>query len=175
MITSVGRKGSHGAGEYALPGGHLEVGESWEQCAVREVLEETGLRIQSAHFVFVTNNMVDSGAHYVTIFMRAAAPRVRACFCSTWSDRCMKRLLMSFVETAHTARQDEEPQLREPAKCEGWQWCSWPDVPRPVFGPLELLLRSNYEPDKPCRTTSADSLAQTAHCHRPDEGTLLQC
>ena len=90
MTASVGRKGSHGAGEYALPGGHLEVGESWEQCALREVLEETGLRLQRARFVFVTNNLVDSGAHYVTIFMRADAPRVRRClFLINRTDGCM--------------------------------------------------------------------------------------
>ena len=73
------RKGSHGAGEYALPGGHLEVGESWEHCAIREVMEETGIQIQGhgVRLVFVTNSMVGDGAQYVTMFMRADMSVVR--------------------------------------------------------------------------------------------------
>ena len=146
-----------------MPGGHLEVGESWEQCALREVLEETGLRIQHARFVFVTNHMVDSGAQYVTIFMRADAPRVRAC--PRRPVRCSHDSAYEHErgpEATHNALQDEEPQLREPEKCEAWQWCNWPEVPRPVFSPLELLLRTDFGPDKPCHTTSFDGLSQNS-------------
>ncbi|SNX85091.1 uncharacterized protein MEPE_03800 [Melanopsichium pennsylvanicum] len=40
------RTGSHGAGTLALPGGHLELHESFHECAAREVYEETGLVLE---------------------------------------------------------------------------------------------------------------------------------
>ena len=48
------RLGSHGADTFALPGGHLELGESWTECAAREVKEETNLKIENINFVHVT-------------------------------------------------------------------------------------------------------------------------
>ena len=49
------RKGSHGAGDYAFPGGHLEHLESFEDCARREVREEAGIEIKNIKFQFVAN------------------------------------------------------------------------------------------------------------------------
>lgn len=37
------RQGSHAAGEWACPGGHLEWGERSDECCRRELMEECGL------------------------------------------------------------------------------------------------------------------------------------
>ncbi|MDO8336304.1 MAG: NUDIX domain-containing protein, partial [Candidatus Saccharibacteria bacterium] len=64
------RQGSHGAGTWALPGGHLDFGESFEQTALREVAEENGLEIKDIKFGAVTNDIFEKeGKHYVTIWM----------------------------------------------------------------------------------------------------------
>jgi 8-oxo-dGTP diphosphatase len=75
------RRGSHGEGEYAAPGGHLEHGESFHACAVREVLEETGLQIGPLRFLRVLNSMTYAPKHYVDIAFaaewRSGEPEVR--------------------------------------------------------------------------------------------------
>ena len=38
----------HGAGKVNAPGGHIEVGETPEECAVREAFEEVGITVLSA-------------------------------------------------------------------------------------------------------------------------------
>ena len=96
------RQGSHGAGKLALPGGHLELGESWETCAARETLEETNLTVENISFVYATNDPnIDNNVnkHYVTIFMH----------CSVTSD-------------------SGPLQLMEPEKCLEWKWFPWTEV-----------------------------------------------
>jgi ADP-ribose pyrophosphatase YjhB (NUDIX family)/catechol 2,3-dioxygenase-like lactoylglutathione lyase family enzyme len=113
------RRGSHGAGTWALPGGHLEFGETVERCALREIHEETGLVIDVVARGPYTNDVFqDAGKHYVTVFVLARAPH-------------------------------GEPALREPAKCAEWRWCRWSELPMPLFPPLAALHASGYVPRLP--------------------------
>lgn len=67
------RKGSHGTGTFALPGGHLEFQETSGACAVRETLEETGLCVINPRLVWVEESVwgeEDNKQHYVTLFIR---------------------------------------------------------------------------------------------------------
>lgn len=61
------RKGSHGEGEYAFPGGHLEYMESFENCARRETREECGLEIENIRFQYLANVTKYAPKHYVHI------------------------------------------------------------------------------------------------------------
>ncbi len=65
------RKGSHGAGEYAFPGGHLEFGESFTDCAVRETSEEAGIDITNVRFQYLANILKYGGKHYVHVGVTA--------------------------------------------------------------------------------------------------------
>lgn len=97
------RKGSHAAGLFSFPGGHLDWNETWSECVLRELREECGenIKVLIRHFdphrkeFFVTNDIMPfDGKHYVTIFMVA-----------------------DWVEG--------EPENAEPEKCEGWDWVSF--------------------------------------------------
>jgi len=94
------RLGSHGAGTYALPGGHLEFGETPEECASREILEETGLEVKNVRFLTATNDILKKDKkHYITMFM----------VCERIDEKA-------------------EAQVTEPDKCEGWEWSTWEEL-----------------------------------------------
>jgi 8-oxo-dGTP diphosphatase len=61
------RLASHGAGTWAIPGGHLEFNETFEETAKREVQEETGLtNIKVRGLVSIMNDRVYD-RHFVSI------------------------------------------------------------------------------------------------------------
>src|SRR5438874_5269757 len=66
------RKNVHGAGTWAPIAGHLDFGESLEQCAMRETKEESGLDISNIKFRCITNDVFETEhKHYITIWMEA--------------------------------------------------------------------------------------------------------
>jgi 8-oxo-dGTP diphosphatase len=65
------RRGSHGDGEFAFPGGHLEYMESFEHCAKRETQEECGIEIGNIRFQFLANVKTYAPKHYVHIGLLA--------------------------------------------------------------------------------------------------------
>jgi 8-oxo-dGTP diphosphatase len=69
----LGKRGkSHGSGCWSFAGGHVEKWETWEECAKREVLEETNLDIENIEYVTTKESMFKAdGKHYNTIFLRA--------------------------------------------------------------------------------------------------------
>jgi 8-oxo-dGTP diphosphatase len=71
MVLLAQRKGSHGAGEFAFPGGHLEYMEMFEHCARRETREECGIEIGHIRFQFLANVKAYAPKHYVHIGLLA--------------------------------------------------------------------------------------------------------
>ncbi|XP_046559066.1 LOW QUALITY PROTEIN: uncharacterized protein LOC124268092 [Haliotis rubra] len=113
------RQGSTGVGTYATPGGHLEFGESWEECGAREVLEETGLSLKGVRYCTVVNALKrEENYHYITLFVRGE------------------------VDLSYKA----EPENMEPTKCLGWEWVEWDKFPplENLFCPLRVLRNQNY-------------------------------
>ena len=63
------RRGAHGADAWSFAGGHLEFGEDVEECAKRELREETGLNALSLSMGPWVNDVIDGNKHYVTLFV----------------------------------------------------------------------------------------------------------
>lgn len=57
---------------WVLPGGRLEYGETFQECAVREMREETGLDVEVDEFVFLSEAIApDRSRHIVNIYLTA--------------------------------------------------------------------------------------------------------
>ena len=65
------RKGAHGEGEYAFPGGKVDHSETFEQCAARETREECGIGIINIRFQFVASMRSYLPHHFTHIAMLA--------------------------------------------------------------------------------------------------------
>lgn len=63
------RKGDHGGDTWAAPGGHVEFGETIEECAIREVKEETGLDLKDVRIAATATHFFNNKSkHYVTVY-----------------------------------------------------------------------------------------------------------
>jgi 8-oxo-dGTP diphosphatase len=104
------RKGVHGAGSWSTPGGHLEFGETPEQCAVRETWEETGVEVRDVRFRGMTNDVFeDEGKHYITVWMEAEYS-------------------------------GGEPEVKAAHEMSSVGWFAWDHLPVPLFLALDNLL-----------------------------------
>ena len=63
------RKGSHGAGQWATPGGHLEYMESFREGVLRELAEECGVEVENIRFQYLANMKEYAPKHYCHIGM----------------------------------------------------------------------------------------------------------
>ncbi len=61
------RLSGHGAGTFEIPGGHLEFGETFEDAALREVREETGLTNLTVRGIVSLGNDIVFNTHYVSV------------------------------------------------------------------------------------------------------------
>lgn len=107
----VKRTGAHGEGTWSVPGGHFEYGESFNDCAARETLEETGIKIDQSTILAITNDIfADTHKHSVSLWVR-----------SNWLSG--------------------KASIMEPDKILDLRWATFHDLPAPLFEPCWQHLR----------------------------------
>ena len=102
----------HGEGSWTMPGGKLHFKESFEQGAYREVLEETGLKIDKGKLKLIAlNNDIVEDAHFITIGL----------------------LSKNFTG---------ELETKEPDEIIEWQWFDFNDLPKPLYFPSGKVINN---------------------------------
>ena len=106
------RKNSYGAGDWGLPGGHVEWGEEAENCAIRELKEETGLIATELEFATVMDDVRSKDQdHYIHF---------------------------AFIAKKFTGT----PKVIETDKCEKWEFFDLENLPQNVFWPHKKLIEN---------------------------------
>ena len=106
------RRSGKGPGTWSVPGGHLEYGETFEQCARREAREEIGVELEAVSYLHTTNDLMPQfDEHSVTIWMVATA-------------------ISGEITNA------------SPREHERWEWHPLSEVPEPVFPSLANFRRA---------------------------------
>ena len=110
------RKSGQTGFEWQLPGGWIDVGESPEQAARREVYEETGLQLKELRFVGITSNVFSAHKHTISLYFEAECADASAL------------------------------RVTEADKCSDWEWKPWADVQQDLYLPLQLFKKTDYRP-----------------------------
>jgi 8-oxo-dGTP diphosphatase len=110
------RRACDGSFEWQLPGGWIEAGESPQQAACREVLEETGLELRDPRFIGITSNVFSTHSHSISLYYEA---------------ECVNQDSLNVA-------------LSE--KCQDWEWRQWATLTGDLFLPLRLLRKTGYQP-----------------------------
>ena len=112
------------AGEWSLPGGKMEWGETFEEGAIREVLEETGIQISGPDAVEVisVHNFMNEHAHFMTVGM-LVRETVGAVGGGVWQDA----------------------RVMEPDGIVEWKWVDPRDLPQPLYFPSVGVIENYLE------------------------------
>jgi len=65
------RKGGFGKGKWGLPQGYIEFEEDFITAAIREVKEETGLKVEIQSIINVVSNLLSTRLHTLAIVLQA--------------------------------------------------------------------------------------------------------
>jgi 8-oxo-dGTP diphosphatase len=112
------RVGSIGAGTWGLPGGKLDFFEELEACAIRETFEEAGIKIKNLRLGTIVNDF----------FVKEKLHYLSVYFIADYASGTVT--------------------IKEPNKCAEWKWVDWENPSKPLYVPMNNLLKQKFDPFK---------------------------